>query len=107
MKFGQQVRWLDGNNWHMGTLVANYGNNSWGVTHVMNPTQATKPEFTVRNVGGTLKTFHEKMTQADLAYTNPAMQNSGRYQPTRVPQRDSMPLGAMIYQEQYKKMKSN
>ena len=100
MKFGQQVKWLDGNKWHMGTVVANYGSSTWGVTHVMNPDQFTKPDYKVRNQNGTLCTFQDAIGFAAYAYTRPNLRQTS----TPIPVSQApVGLGQVMSREQYKK----
>jgi hypothetical protein len=103
MKFGQQVKWLDGQHWHVGTVVANFGNGVWGVTHVMNPNQYTQFEFKVRQAGANFVTFHENMTWAEQHYKNDSLRNGGRFVPQAVPSTASVGAGRVLYKEQWKK----
>jgi hypothetical protein len=100
MKFGQQVRWVDGNKWHCGTVVANYGNNVWGVTHVMNPDQFSQPEFKVQNIKGTLCVASDGIGMAAYAYTRPNLRQTTN--PIPVSQAP-VGLGDVMYREQFKR----
>ena len=110
MNYGQQIKWLDGqNNIHMGTVVAkgNEQGTIWGVTHILNPKQGvTQPETFVSNQGGNWRIANTSTGQAQFAYTNGAMQHNGKYAPQAVPNAPSVPLGAVVYQEQYKKQRA-
>ena len=101
MKFGQQVKWMNGNNWHMGTVIASYGNNTFGVTHVLNPTQATSVDQKVKVQGNQLVAINDSgIGYAKYAYTRPNL----RQVSTNIPVgQESIGIGQIVYTEQFKK----
>jgi|ERR1035438_2462900 CO dehydrogenase/acetyl-CoA synthase alpha subunit len=107
MKFGQQIKWLDNNKkWHVGTVVANGGQGIWGVNHILNPDQSTTPECFVAQQKGAWRVYNkEGVTQAQFAYGNQHLANTGKYVPEAVASTGTMGLGAVVYQEQYKKQR--
>lgn len=113
MNFGQQIKWIDGNNKiHFGTVVANHGNNVWGVSHIMNPDQTTHPEFTVAMQGGQWRTMGggggatQDIKAGQFFYTNQAMRTSGRYAPSAVPTGQPVGLGSLLYKESLRKLQT-
>ena len=101
MKFGQQVKWLNGNNWHMGTVIASYGEGVFGVTHVMNPTQATTVEQKVKLQGNQLVAIgSNSIGYTKYAYTRPNLNQT--HEKVSV-QAESIGLGQIVYTEQFKK----
>lgn len=107
MKFGQQIKWLDNHNkWHVGTVVANGGQGVWGVSHVLNPDQSTIPECFVMLQNGAWRVYNKGgITQTQFTYANKHLANTGKYAPETIQSVSSMGLGAVVYQEQFKKQK--
>lgn len=116
MNFGSQIRWIDGNNKiHVGTVVADHGNNMWGVTHVLNPDRNSFPEYTVAMQGGQWRTVAQSSASGgqqphigagQWMYTNPGMRQTGRYQPAPVPTtQQPVGLGQIMYREAFNKMR--